>query len=299
VSFYQWGGQPAGSIADLITNSKLNANGYNWLTGLAGYEAPQTNAYYSGDGALTFQPTSNPAQINKTLQFKDYLGNPLAHIDSNGQIVTTASVGVSNQLTVSNLIVTGTASVGLFPAAGANMPTLVVNGVASIGALTTTVPGVASINNIFATGTATFAGRITAPAVGTSGKALLNYVPVPRQLTTYGNGSVATGFTMAVTSLPSWALAANIRVRTPNALASTTSLTLGMLDPPGNTMVQRIFTPLSNAAPSTVIPGDAQPEISGLITASGGCVNLYFSQTGTESPTTSVQVSLFGYYEPA
>jgi len=253
----------------------LNANGFNWLTGLSGWEAPQTNAYYQGDGALTFQPTSNPSQINKTLQFKDYLGNLLTHIDSDGKYVSTASMGVTNQLTVANLIVTGTASVGLFPAAGANLPSLVVAGTASIG------------------------GRVNAPAVGTSGSPLLNYVPTLRQLTTYGHTSIGAGFTMLVSSLPSWALAANIRMRVPSALSSTTSLTLGMLDPVGNTMAQRIFTPLSNIAPSTVIPGDAQPEISGLINASGGCVNLFYSQTGTESPGTGIQVSLFGYYEPA
>ena len=332
MSFYQWGGQPAGSIADLITNSKLNANGYNWLTGLAGYEAPQTNAYYSGDGALTFQPTSNPAQINKTFQIKDYLGNLLTSINSDGSLlIKSAAATLGGQTFLNNVVIYGTASIAnISGSTGTALPSLIVGGTASIntesvqslivngaasiagfvnagsGFVTPATSSLASTDfsgNIIVTGTASigsYGGRISAPNVGLSSKPLLNFVPVivaTKAVINTNNGGSTLG--LSGIAVPTSAVAFMATALFSNAVPSpyTETLTISADNAEANIIGQAFI--------SSTIGNVAGFSIIGPINATVGASPCYVYYTcvsgggGGSNSYPQLSWTVNGYWEPA
>jgi hypothetical protein len=197
-----------------------------------------------------------------------------------------ASLASFTTLAVSSLGTFGGLSVG----SNASFQNMTVNGTASINSITT--QSLAAFQGIIVAGTASHAGRINAPAVGTSGKPLLNWVPITRQLTTYSAASTAGGFfSMAIASLPSWSPTAYVRLLPLSVNSSTTSMTIALGDGVGNTMQQTQYSVIN----ATLAIGPT--ELTGLSVASGGCIQPYLSITGPSQA--GLQVSLFGYYEPS
>jgi len=188
---------------------------------------------------------------------------------------------------INGLNVAGVASIATLNFGAAN---IIISGTASINTLVT--QSLSAFQGIIVAGTASHAGRINAPAVGTSGKPLLNWVPITRQLTTYSAGSTAGGFfSMAIASLPSWSPTAYVRLLPLSVNSSTTSMTIALGDGVGNTMQQTQYSVIN----ATIAIGPT--ELTGLSVASGGCIQPFLSITGPSQA--ALQVSLFGYYEPS
>jgi hypothetical protein len=119
---FRFGTSPADTTPILITNQELNSNGYDLFKGTLGYEDTILLAD-NVEATLLLQPNVIPTGSNaRTFWVKDFNG------------VTQMSVDIITGITtINNLVVNGTASVGFVPGFGANIPTLIVQGNASLG----------------------------------------------------------------------------------------------------------------------------------------------------------------------